>query len=228
MVRDGHGGAPGAPRAARIAAAPRPAQSERTATISPDVRVAALARHARRPCDHGCGASDRRDGTRDFRCADRAAHRPVPDPELLHHRPHRPWQVDAGRPDARRHRDRRGPQHAGAVPRPDGHRARARHHDQGAERPAAVAAATCSTSSTPRATWTSPTRCPARWPPARGPSCWSTRRRGSRRRPWRTSTSRWRTTCSSSRSSTRSTCRPPSRTATPTSSRTSSAATRPT
>ena len=60
------------------------------------------------------------------------------DSELLHHRPHRSRQVDAGRPDAGDHRRRRGPGHAGAVPRPDGHRARARHHHQGAERAAAV------------------------------------------------------------------------------------------
>ena len=61
------------------------------------------------------------------------------DPELLHHRAHRPRQVDAGRPDAAAHRRGRGAPDARPVPRPDGHRARARHHDQGAERAAAVA-----------------------------------------------------------------------------------------
>ena len=74
-------------------------------------------------------------------CDDSCCHRPGPHPELLHHRPHRPWQVDAGRPDARGHRTRRGPPHARPVPRPHGHRARARHHHQGAERAAAVDAA---------------------------------------------------------------------------------------
>ena len=52
------------------------------------------------------------------------------DPQLLHHRPHRPRQVDAGRSDAADHRRRLRPRHARAVPRPHGHRARARHHDQ--------------------------------------------------------------------------------------------------
>ena len=71
-------------------------------------------------------------------CDDSCHHRSGPHPELLHHRPHRPRQVDAGRPDARGHRPRRGAQHARPVPRPHGHRARARHHDQGAERPPAL------------------------------------------------------------------------------------------
>ncbi len=60
------------------------------------------------------------------------------DPQLLHHRPHRPRQVDAGRPDAADHRRGRGARDARPVPRPDGHRARARHHDQVAGRPHAV------------------------------------------------------------------------------------------
>ena len=59
-----------------------------------------------------------------------ARHAAGGDPQLLHHRPHRPRQVDAGRPDAADHRCRRRPVDARAVPRPDGHRARARHHDQ--------------------------------------------------------------------------------------------------
>ena len=42
-----------------------------------------------------------------------------------------------------------------------------------------------------RATSTSPTRCPARWRPARARCCWSTPPRASRRRRWRTSTWRW-------------------------------------
>ena len=72
---------------------------------------------------------------------DRAAsgpHRPRGHPQLLHHRPHRPRQVDAGRPDAAADRRRRRAQRAGAVPRPDGHRARARDHHQEPGRPDAV------------------------------------------------------------------------------------------
>ena len=54
-----------------------------------------------------------------------------PDPaQLLHHRAHRPRQVDARRPDAAAHRRGGGARDAGAVPRPHGHRARARHHHQ--------------------------------------------------------------------------------------------------
>ena len=45
-----------------------------------------------------------------------------------------------------------------------------------------------------RATSTSPTRCPGRWPPARARCCWWTPRRASRRRPWPTCTWPWRTT----------------------------------
>ena len=58
----------------------------------------------------------------------------------------------------------------------------------------------------PRATSTSPTRCPARSRRARRRSCWSTPPRASRRRPWPTSTSPWAPTSTSSRCSTRSTC----------------------
>src|SRR4051794_37444165 len=65
-------------------------------------------------------------------------HHAVADPQLLHHRPHRPRQVDAGRPHAAAHGRRRRAANARAVPRPHGHRARARHHDQGTERAAAV------------------------------------------------------------------------------------------
>ncbi len=68
-------------------------------------------------------------------CADR----PGNHPQLLHHRPHRPRQVDPGRPDAAAHRRGRGPPDAGAVPGPDGHRARARHHHQEPGGAAAVA-----------------------------------------------------------------------------------------
>ncbi len=64
--------------------------------------------------------------------------RPRVDPQLLHHRAHRPWQVDACRPHAADHRRGRRPFHACPIPRQDGHRARTRHHDQVAGRAAAV------------------------------------------------------------------------------------------
>ena len=60
------------------------------------------------------------------------------DPELLHHRAHRPRQIHPGRPDAAAHRGGRRSRHARPVPRPDGHRARARHHHQVPGRAAAV------------------------------------------------------------------------------------------
>src|SRR5690606_30449134 len=55
---------------------------------------------------------------------------PVTDPQLLYYRPYRPRQVDARGPAARNdaHRLRAGDDRSG--PRPDGPRARARHHDQ--------------------------------------------------------------------------------------------------
>ena len=56
-------------------------------------------------------------------------------PQLLHHQPRRPRQVDALGPHPRDHRRGRPPADARAVPRLDGHRARAGHHHQGAERP---------------------------------------------------------------------------------------------
>ena len=65
-------------------------------------------------------------------------HRPRGDPQLLHHRAHRPRQVDPGRPDAAAHRRGRRPEHARPVPGPDGHRAGTRHHHQEPGGPAAV------------------------------------------------------------------------------------------
>src|SRR6266700_958492 len=56
-------------------------------------------------------------------------YRPGRDQELLHHRAHRSRKVDAGRPDAAVHRGGGRPPDAGPVPGPDGHRARARHHE---------------------------------------------------------------------------------------------------
>ena len=60
---------------------------------------------------------------------------PGPHPQLLDHRPHRPRQVDAGRPHPRDDPHRRPAQHARPAARLDGPRARARHHDQGPGRP---------------------------------------------------------------------------------------------
>ncbi len=59
------------------------------------------------------------------------AHGPEQDPQLLDHRPHRPRQVDAGRPHPRDHRGGLRAGDARAAARLDGSRARARHHDQG-------------------------------------------------------------------------------------------------
>ena len=56
-------------------------------------------------------------------------------PQLLRHRPHRPWQVDAGRPFPRDDRSATGARNGSAGPRQHGPRARARHHDQGPRRP---------------------------------------------------------------------------------------------
>ncbi len=77
--------------------------------------------------------------------------------------------------------------HGGAGARLDGHRARARHHDQGPGRSRDVrrrrrAHAISSTSSTRRGTSTSPTRCRVRSRRARACFWSSTPRRASRRR----------------------------------------------
>src|SRR5829696_6091067 len=58
--------------------------------------------------------------------------RPVPHPQLLDHRPHRPWEVDAGRSHPRDDAHRADARDARAAARLDGPRARARDHDQGA------------------------------------------------------------------------------------------------
>ncbi len=62
----------------------------------------------------------------------------APDPQFFHHRPHRPRQIDAGGPvhPALRRLGRARDGRAGAGF--DGPRARARHHDQGADRRALV------------------------------------------------------------------------------------------
>ena len=132
--------------------------------------------------------------------------RHLPHPQPLPAGPHRPRQVDAGRPDAGDLRRGRAAGHAGPVPRHHGPRAGAGHHDQAPERPPAATATTSCTSSTPPATSTSATRSPARWPPARAWSCSSTPPRASRPRPWPTATWPSSTTSRSSPASTRSTC----------------------
>src|ERR1700727_1721171 len=60
------------------------------------------------------------------------------DPQLLHHRAYRSRQVHARGPDASAHRSGGRPPDAGAVPGPDGYRARARYHDQEPGGPAAL------------------------------------------------------------------------------------------
>ena len=60
--------------------------------------------------------------------------RPLAPAQPLHRGARGPREVHAGRPVPRDHRGRAGPGHAGPVPGLDGHRARARDHDQGPER----------------------------------------------------------------------------------------------
>ena len=100
------------------------------------------------------------------------------------------------------------------VPRQHGARARARHHDQGADRaPDVQGRRRPDLSAQPdrhaRARRLHATRSRARSPPAKARCSSSTRRRASRRRRSPTSTWRSRTTSRSSRCSTRSTCRAP-------------------
>ena len=58
-----------------------------------------------------------------------------PHPQLLHHRPYRPWEIDARRPADPDHRHGRAARHEGADARQHGYRAGARDHHQGADRP---------------------------------------------------------------------------------------------
>ena len=67
--------------------------------------------------------------------AEPSSHGPRPHPQLLDHRPHRPWEINPGRPHPRGHRHGHRPRHARAGARLDGAGARARDHDQGAGRP---------------------------------------------------------------------------------------------
>ena len=57
-------------------------------------------------------------------------------PQLRHHRPHRPRQIDARRPVDPGDRRRRRARHGRAGARFHGYRARARHHHQGTDRAA--------------------------------------------------------------------------------------------
>ena len=107
------------------------------------------------------------------------------------------------------------PRHARAVPRLDGHRARAGHHDQGPERAGALEGPR-----PPPDRHARPRRLrlrgePAAWPPAKGSCCSSTPPRASRPRRWPTATWPSSTTSRSSPRSTRSTCRRPTPSATP-------------
>ena len=155
--------------------------------------------------------------------------RPGAHPQLLHHRPHRPRQVDAGRPHAADHRRGRATATCGRST------STAWTSSASAASPSRARPCACRGRSngstyalnmidTP-GTSTSPTRCRGRSPPARARSCSSTPPRASRPRLSRTSTWRSRTTSRSSRCSTRSTCPRPTPTSTPASSPASSAAT---
>ena len=129
-------------------------------------------------------------------------------PQLLHHQPRRPRQVDALGPHPRDHRGRRSPPHARAVPRLHGHRAGTGHHHQGPERAGGATPATSCTSSTrPGHVDFGYEVSPLASPPARARCCWWTPPRGSRPRRWPTATRPSRTTSRSSPCSTRSTCR---------------------
>ena len=107
-------------------------------------------------------------------------------------------------------------------------RARARHHDQGAERLAALrrtrrADLPAQHDRHTRDTSISPTRCRARSPPAKGRCWWSTPHRAWRRRASRTATRRSSRASRSCRCSTRSICPRPTPTRSSRRSRRSSA-----
>ena len=122
--------------------------------------------------------------------------RPVPHPQLLDHRPHRPRQVDAGRSHPRDDADGRPARHARAAAGLDGPRARARDHDQG---PGGARASTTARDGetyqfhlidTPGPRRLHLRGLAARWPRARARCSSSTPPRASRRRPSPTPTSR--------------------------------------
>ena len=119
--------------------------------------------------------------------------RPGTHPQLLDHRPHRPREVDAGRPHPRDHPHGRSAPDARAGARLDGPRARARDHDQGPGRARLLRGARrrdlpAAAHRHARATSTSPTRSRAAWRRARARCSSSTRRRASRPRRWPTPT----------------------------------------
>ena len=151
--------------------------------------------------------------------------RHLPHPQLLHHRPHRPRQVDPVRPADPAVRQRLRPGDEGADPRLDGHRARARHHHQGADRAPRLQGQGRQDLSAQPDGHAGPRRLRLRGvalasPPARA-RCWSsTPARAWRRRRSPTSTRRSTTTSRSCPSSTRSTCRRPTPTASSSRSRT--------
>ena len=88
-------------------------------------------------------------------------------PELLHRRPHRPWEVDAGRSHPRGDGDPLPARDASAGARLDGARARTRDHDQGPGGASALARASAEPDRHARDTSISPTRSPAPCRPAK-------------------------------------------------------------
>ena len=136
-------------------------------------------------------------------------------PQFRDHRAYRPWQVDARRPADSAHRRARGARDGRAGARFDGHRARARHHDQGADRAAQIQGARRQGLHPQPDRHARPRRLRLRGQPQprRLRRRAAGRRRVAGRRgadAGRTSTRRSTTISRSCRSSTRSTCRPPS------------------
>ena len=154
--------------------------------------------------------------------------RPRPHPQLRHRGAHRPRQVDARRSADRALRRARGARDDLAGAGFDGHRARARDHDQGADRPAQIHRRDGQDYIVPPDRHARPRRLLLRGQPVdarlRGGAAAGRRDpRASRRRPWPTPTRRSTPISRSCRCSTRSTCRRPSPTGSSSRSRTSSA-----
>ena len=130
LLGDRASGRPYGPRSRRQC---RIAGRPRSSHPGPPAAVAALAGRA----DRATGAPGCRVvGPAWVRWPPRAPRRTYP--QLLHHQPRRPREVDPVRPHPRADRCRRPPHDARAVPRLDGHRAGTGDHHQGPERAGAV------------------------------------------------------------------------------------------